>query len=151
MTKEKDIEKFTQKLQQQIMEQIKKIYSEAVINHWQNPRNMRKIEKPDGHAKDKGSCGDTMEMFITVRNGKIQDCSFQTDGCGTTIACGSVATGLAKNKSFLEVLAVVNAKEILKILGGLPESDIHCAYLAAETLRRTLADYLYQKKEHLEK
>ncbi len=141
-----DMDKFAQELQEQIMEQIRKRYSETVINHWQNPRNFKKIKSPDGYASVKGSCGDTMEMFIKMDREKISECGFQTDGCGTTIVCGSVVTELALNKSFTEALARVSADEILKILGGLPPADIHCAELAAETLRRALADYLYQKQ-----
>lgn len=143
---DKDVEKFARELQEQIMEQIRKTYSEMVIDHWQNPRNFNKIENPDGYAKVKGPCGDTMEMFLNIKDEKIIECAFQTDGCGTTVACGSVATGLALNKSFTQALALVSADEILKKLGGLPESDVHCAQLAAETLRRALADFLYQKR-----
>jgi nitrogen fixation NifU-like protein len=141
-----DIEKFARELQEQIMEQIKKRYSETAIDHWQNPRNFKKIENPDGYASVKGSCGDTMEMFIKMDREKITECGFQTDGCGTTIVCGSVATELALNKSFTEALAKVGADEILRRLEGLPPADVHCAELAAETLRRALADYLYQKQ-----
>ena len=146
MPKEEDLEKFAQELQEQILEQIRKTYSEVVIDHWQNPRNFRKIDNPDGYAQEKGSCGDTMEMFIKMEYEKISECTFQTDGCGTTIACGSIASELALNKSFTQALAVVSADEILRRCGGLPEADVHCAQLAAETLRRALADYLYQKK-----
>lgn len=146
MAKDEDIEKFARELQEQILEQIRKQYSETVIDHWQNPRNLRKIENPDGYAKVKGSCGDTMEMYIKMKEKKISECGFQTDGCGTTIVCGSVASELVQNKSFTQALALISAEEILKQLEGLPESDVHCAQLAAETLRRALADYLYQKK-----
>jgi len=146
MAKDKDVDKFAQELQKQIMEQIRKRYSETVIDHWQNPRNFRKIENPDGHAKVKGPCGDTMEMYLKTDKENISECGFQTDGCGTTIVCGSVATELVLNKSFIQALGSVSADEILKTLGGLPQSDVHCAQLAAETLRRALADYLYQKK-----
>lgn len=147
MAEDKDIEKFSRELQEQIMEQIRKQYSETVIDHWQNPRNLRKIENPDGHAKVKGPCGDTMEMFIKMDKEKISECGFQTDGCGTTIVCGSVATEIAQNKNLIQALAMVSGDEILKQLGGLPESDVHCAQLAAETLRRALAEYLYNKKD----
>ena len=128
------------------MEQIKKRYSETVIDHWQNPRNFRKFENPDGYAKVKGPCGDTMEMFLKIDKENISECGFQTDGCGTTIVCGSAATELALNKSFIKALGLISADEILRRLGGLPQSDVHCAQLAAETLRRALADYLSQKK-----
>lgn len=143
---DKDLEKFARELQQQIMEQIRIQYSQVVIDHWQNPRNFRKIKEPDGYAKVKGSCGDTMETFIKIKKDKISECTFQTDGCGTTIACGSVATEMAKGKSFTQVLASVGSNEVLKRLGGLPEADVHCAQLAAETLRRALADWLYRKR-----
>lgn len=141
-----DIDKYARELQEQIMQQIRKRYSETVIDHWQNPRNFKKIESPDGYASVKGSCGDTMEMFIKVKNDRISECGFQTDGCGTTIVCGSVATTLAQNKTFIEALAGVGADVILKQVGGLPAPDVHCAELAAEALRRALAEYLYQKQ-----
>jgi len=146
MAKDKDVDKFARELQEQIAEQIRKRYSETVIDHWQNPRNFRKIENPDGYAKLKGPCGDTMEMYLKIDKENISECGFQTDGCGTTIVCGSVATELALNKSFVQALGLVSADEILKMLGGLPQSDVHCAQLTAETLRRALADYLYQKR-----
>lgn len=142
MSKEEDLEKYAKQLQEMILEQARKEYSEVVIDHWQNPRNFRATEQPDGYGKVKGICGDTMEMFIKVRNGKISDCSFLTDGCATTIACGSIATELVLTKTFLEALAVVSGETILKKLGSLPEASIHCAFLAAETLRRALADSL---------
>jgi nitrogen fixation NifU-like protein len=143
---DQDLEKFQIKLQKQIMEQIQKQYSHAVIDHWQNPRNFKKIENPDGYAKMEGPCGDTMEMFIRIKDDTITECAFQTEGCGTTIACGSVTTELAREKSFIQALAAVSSKKILETLGGLPEADVHCAQLAAETLRRALADRLYRKR-----
>jgi len=146
MNKDEDLEKYAKELQEQIMEQIRKRYSETVIDHWQNPRNFQSMDNPDGHAQEKGSCGDTMEMFLKMRDDKIVQCTFQTDGCGSSIVCGSMATELAHNKSFTQALGAVSAGEILKQLGGLPEEDVHCAQLAAETLRRALADYLYRKR-----
>ncbi len=145
MGKDDEVEEFARELQEQIMEELRRTYSPAVIDHWQNPRNFKTLETPDGQARVKGICGDSMEMFLKVRDDKVIDCTFQTDGCGTTIVCGSVATELALGKSLVEALGAVNAAEILKVLGGLPEDSIHCAQLAAETLRHTLADYLGRK------
>jgi len=146
MNEDDDLEKYAKELQEQIMEQIRKRYSETVIEHWQNPRNFHKLDNPDGYAREKGTCGDTMEMFLKMKNDRIVQCAFQTDGCGSSIVCGSMATELAHNKSFTQALGNVTADAILKHLGGLPEEDVHCAQLAAETLRRALADYLYQKR-----
>jgi nitrogen fixation NifU-like protein len=145
MDDQDEIEKFTRELQKQIMEEIRRTYGPAVIERWQNPRNFRPLENPDGRAQVRGACGDTMEMFVRVKGETITECAFQTDGCGTTIVCGSVATELAAGKSLIAALGAVSAPAILKVLGGLPETDVHCAQLAAETLRRALADYLHQK------
>ena len=144
--KNEDVDKFARELQEQIMEQMRRVYSETAIDHWQNPRNFKAMDNPDGYAQVRGTCGDTMEMFLRMKNEIISECTFQTDGCGTTIVCGSVATELAVNRSFTAALGAVSTGEILRVLGGLPESDVHCAQLAAETLRRALADYLYQKR-----
>ncbi|HDJ22513.1 MAG TPA: iron-sulfur cluster assembly scaffold protein [Candidatus Aminicenantes bacterium] len=149
--KDEDLEKFAKELQDQIMSQLRQQYSAEVIDRWQNPRNFKRIENPDGYAQVKGSCGDSMEMFLKIEDDRIIDCGFFTDGCGTTIACGSIATEVAQGKSFIEALALVSADEILKRLGGLPEEDVHCALLAAETMRRALADYLFQKKQSWKK
>ncbi len=87
-----------------------------------------------------------MEMFIKMKDEKISECGFQTDGCASSIVCGSIATELAQNKSFTQALGLISADEILTRLGGLPESDVHCAQLAAETMRRALANWLSKKK-----
>lgn len=146
MNKDEELEKFTQQLQQQIMEQAQKIYTEDVIDRWLNPRNMGRLQQPDGYATVTGSCGDTMEIFLKIDNDKINECTFLTNGCGATLACGSMVTEMAKNKTFTQSLASISADAILKNLGGLPQENVHCAQLASETLRRALADYLYQKK-----
>jgi nitrogen fixation protein NifU and related proteins len=149
MTKDSDNDgaAFARELQEQFVAELRRTYSLTVIDHWQNPRNFREMETADGYAKNTGVCGDTMEMFLRVRDGTITECAFQTDGCGTTVVCGSVATELAAGKTLLEALGAVSAPGILKVLGGLPESSIHCAQLAAETLRRALADYLSRRNE----
>ena len=136
----KDLEEFSRKLQEQIREQIREQYSRMVIDHWRNPRNFRKIINPDGYAKITGPCGDTMEMFIKSEEDTIMACAFQTDGCGTSIACGSITSELAKNKSLIQAAAGITPEEILEKLGGLPEESVHCAHLAVETLRKAIAD-----------
>jgi nitrogen fixation NifU-like protein len=145
MDNEDEIEKFTRELQEQIMADLGRTYGQVVLDHLQNPRNFRTLENPDGRAEVQGLCGDTMKMFVKMNGETIAECGFQTDGCGTTIVCGSVATELAAGKTLIEALGKVSAAEILKVLGGLPEADVHCAQLAAETLRHALADYLHQK------
>jgi nitrogen fixation NifU-like protein len=145
MDEDDEVEEFARVLEEQIMADIRRTYSPVVIDHWQNPRNFRRMEAADGYSKNTGTCGDTMEMFLRVKDDKVIECTFQTDGCGTTIVCGSVATELACDRPFVEALGAVSAARILEVVGGLPEESVHCAQLAAETLRRALADYLYQK------
>lgn len=146
MSNKDDLEKFAQALQQQILEQVLQEYSPAVVERWQNPRNMGRIDDPDGHGKVTGSCGDTIEIFLKVKDDIITACTFITDGCGATLACASMATEIAAGQSFTYALARVSTDEILKQLGGLPEGNVHCAQLASESLRRALADYLHHKK-----
>ena len=147
MNKSNDLDKFAHDLQNQILEQIKKQYSEVAIDHWQNPRNFKKLENPDAYAKVKGPCGDSMEMFLQMQHDTVSECGFQTDGCGTTIICGSVVTELTKKKPITQALSLVSADRILEILGGLPDPDVHCAQLAAGTMRKALVDYLSRKTD----
>jgi len=155
MSKNNNLDEFTRKLQEQIIDRYRKYYSEQVIKLWKNPKHMGKISHPDGHAKVKGTCGDTMEIFIKVENDIITESTFTTDGCGATIACGSTVAEIAKGKSFNKALGLVNANQILKRLDGLPKEHLHCADLASEAMRRALADYLYHKnspwKKHYRK
>jgi nitrogen fixation protein NifU and related proteins len=151
MSEKKDLDEFTQKLQEQIIDQYRKYYSEQVIELWKNPKHMGEILHPDGHAKVKGTCGDSMEIFINVKNDVITESTFTTDGCGATIACGSTAAEIAKGKNLTKVLGLINADQITKRLGGLPKEHLHCADLASEAMRRALADYLYHKNSSWKK
>jgi len=103
MEKDRELEIFAREIQAQILKKIRKQYSEVVIDHWQHPRNFRKIENPDGYGKVTGPCGDTMEMFIKTRKNQIIECGFQTDGCGSSIVCGSVATELVWKKFYKKI------------------------------------------------
>lgn len=133
-------------LMKAIMEEMRKTYSDIAIDHANNPRNTGIIENPDGYARITGPCGDTMEISLKVRDKKIVNAGFWTDGCGATIACGSMTTEMAKGKTIEEVFGI-GQKEILEALGGLPEDHIHCALLAANTLRAAIEDYLASEKE----
>ena len=139
---DRDRSKTVRELEDRVIAEMSRIYGEKVIDHWRNPRNFRSIDHPDGYARTKGVCGDTMEMSVRMSDETVAECAFQTDGCASTIVCGSAATELAVGLPLVEALGAVNAAAILKVLGGLPEADVHCAQLAAETLRRAIADYL---------
>ncbi|MBA7505394.1 hypothetical protein ES706_04061 [subsurface metagenome] len=133
-------------LQELIIADMRKVYSETVIDHALNPRNVGDMENADGFGKVTGSCGDTMEIWLKVRDGIVADATFLTNGCGTSIASGSMVTELVKGKSIPQVQKVTQ-QDILNALGGLPEDSLHCALLAAETLKEAIKDYFALKRE----
>jgi len=133
-------------LEQSIMEDMKQVYSEKTIDHFLNPRNLGETPAADGFGRVTGPCGDTMEIYLKVRDGKVENASFWTDGCGPSIASGSMVTELAKEKSIIEARKITR-DDILDALGGLPEDSLHCALLAANTLREAIKDYLAFKNE----
>jgi len=133
-------------LEKSVMEDMRRLYAEKVIEHFLNPRNLGQIQAPDGFGRVTGSCGDTMEIYLKTKNGKVTEATFMTDGCGPSIASGSMVTELVKGKSIAEALKI-SQNDILNALGGLPEESLHCALLAANTLREAVKDYLAFKNE----
>jgi nitrogen fixation NifU-like protein len=133
-------------LQELVLSDARKIYSEVVIDHAMNPRNLGEIKEADGFARVTGSCGDTMEIWIKVNADTIVKTSFMTDGCGTSIASGSMVTEMAKGKSISEAQRTTQ-DNVLNALGGLPQESEHCALLAATTLKAAIRDYIAMKRE----
>ena len=135
-----EIDKFVEQLQGEITEEVKETFSGTVIDRFMNPRNLGGILEPDGYARITGICGDTLEIYLKIRDGKIAECSFWTDGCGPTIACGSIVTELASGKNILEAKGISH-DTVLEAFEGLPESHTHCAILAAHTLGEAIREY----------
>lgn len=125
-------------LQDQIIRDAARRYSPKVMELWQNPQNAGALDYPDGYGQVTGPCGDTMQVWIRVRDGVITEAKFWTDGCGTSIVCGSMVTVMAKDRT-LEQAAAIDQAAVLGELGGLPEEDQHCALLAANTLREAVS------------
>ena len=115
--------------------------TERMIKESYDPQNVGRMSDPDGFGEITGSCGDTMEFYMRMKDGQINEILFYTDGCETTIACGSVATQLAQGKGLEETLAITN-EDIMDELGGLPEDHLHCAQLTTDTLRKAVTNYL---------
>ena len=133
-------------LEQSVMEDMKRVYSEKTIDHFLNPRNLGEMPTRDGFARVTGPCGDTMEIYLKVKDGKVTNASFWTDGCGPSIASGSMITELAKRTDISETQGI-GQNDVLTALGGLPEESEHCALLAANTLKEAIKNYLTFKKE----
>jgi nitrogen fixation NifU-like protein len=129
-----------------IKQEMRKIYSEAAIEHSMNPRNVGDMEDADGFGRVLGPCGDTMEIWLKVKDGTIAKATFLTDGCGTSIASGSMVTELARGEKLAKARKI-SQEDVLNGLGGLPEESQHCALLAANTLKEAIKDYLAMKRE----
>ena len=135
-----------QKFEELIKQEMRKIYSEAVVEHSMDPRNLGNLEDADGFARVTGPCGDTMSIWLKVNGDTIINASFITDGCGTTIASGSMVTEMVKGKSISEARKTTQ-RDVLDALGGLPQESEHCALLAANTLKAAIRDYMAMKRE----
>ncbi len=121
------------------------LYSEKVMDHFQHPRNVGKIDDADGVGEvGNAKCGDIMRMYIKVDDGIITDCKFNTFGCGSAIATSSMATELIKGKKVEDALELSN-KAVVEALDGLPAHKIHCSVLAEQAVRAAVKDY-YDKK-----
>jgi nitrogen fixation NifU-like protein len=134
-------DKFVRELQEQIFEETKEAYGETAFHRWLDPLHMGLIKEPDGYACLTGVCGDTMQIFLRFENNRVKEASFQTDGCGSSIVCGSFAAEMSLGKDPDELLEVTS-EAILKKLEKLPKEDEHCASLAAETLQEAVNDYM---------
>ncbi len=134
------------KYQELVKEEMSKAYSQTVVDYAINPRNVGNMEDADGYASITGPCGDTMDIWLKVKDDTIIKTTFMTDGCGTTIAAGSMVTELAKGKNISQALRT-SQEDVLSALDGLPEESKHCALLAANTLKAAVKDYLAFKKE----
>ena len=117
------------------------LYSDKVMDHFQNPRNVGKIDDADGIGEvGNAKCGDIMRMYIKVKDGIITDCKFNTFGCGSAIATSSMATELIKGKSVEDALKLSN-QAVVEALDGLPAHKIHCSVLAEEAVKSAVQDY----------
>lgn len=120
-------------------------YSEKVMDHFTNPRNVGEIPDASGIGNvGNPICGDVMRMYLKIENGVVVDAKFKTFGCGAAVATSSMVTELVKGKSIDEALKISN-KAVAEALGGLPAIKMHCSVLAEQALRAALKDY-YQKQ-----
>ncbi|MBU1913527.1 MAG: Fe-S cluster assembly scaffold protein NifU [Candidatus Omnitrophica bacterium] len=128
------------------MESFHTQYSEKVMDHFKNPRNVGEIPDADGIGNvGNAVCGDIMRLYIKVKDNVITDAKFKTFGCGAAIATSSMVTEIVKGKSIDEALKISN-RAVAEALGGLPKVKMHCSVLAEEALKSAIDDYLKKKK-----
>ena len=123
-------------------------YSDMVMEHFTNPRNVGELEDADGVGEiGNAKCGDIMKMYIKVKDGHISDVKFKTFGCGSAIATSSIATEMIKGKTIEEALKLSN-KAVVEALGGLPPHKIHCSVLAEQSIRQLCRLYRHRGSTH---
>ena len=124
-------------------------YSDKVMDHFLNPRNVGQIEDASGVGEvGNAKCGDIMKIFLDIEDGIIKDVKFQTFGCGSAIASSSMATEMVKGKSIHEALALTN-KAVAEALDGLPPVKMHCSVLAEQAINAALIDYAEKNNIHI--
>ena len=123
------------------------LYSEKVMDHFRNPRNVGSIENADGVGEvGNAKCGDIMKIYLKIDNDIITDVKFETFGCGSAIASSSMATEMIKGKPVSEALELTN-KAVAEALDGLPAHKLHCSVLAEEAIKNALEDYQSKQKK----
>jgi len=123
------------------------LYSEKVMEHFRNPRNVGEMENPDGIGRvGNPICGDVMELYVKIRDGIIVDAKFKTFGCGAAIATSSMVTEMVKGKGIEEALKI-SSKAVAEALDGLPAAKMHCSSLGEEALKSAIADYMARIKD----
>ena len=126
------------------------MYTEQVMDHFTNPRNVGEIENADGIGEvGNVKCGDIMRMYLKIEDNKIEDVKFKTYGCGSAIASSSMATELIKGMTIEEVMNFTN-KEVIDELGGLPPVKVHCSVLAEQAIKAALKDYSEKSGVHID-
>jgi nitrogen fixation NifU-like protein len=136
-----EFDDFTRAMQTQIYEETRQVYGEIAFERWLKPLYVGVMDNADGYSRVTGSCGDTMEIFLKFQNDTVKEASFQTDGCGSSMICGSFAVEMALGKNPDELIEITGEK-ILEVLEKFPKEDQHCAFLAAEALQEALEDYM---------
>ncbi|MBW2370224.1 MAG: iron-sulfur cluster assembly scaffold protein [Deltaproteobacteria bacterium] len=132
---------FVEDLQNEIFNEAKEAFGEAGFERWRNPKYNGRMQNCDAYARVKGKCGDTMEIYLKFSGDRVQSASYVTDGCASSSICGSFTSEMATGKDFDE-LTGITGESVLKMIGGFPEEDKHCAFLAAETLQEALRWYM---------
>ena len=126
-------------LQRAIIEQERALYSAKVIEETHNPTNMGRMAEPDAYGIVHGWCGDTMEIYLRLDEESVKEATFVTDGCGPSVACGSMLTRMVQGMS-LEEASGIRPEDLIVALDGLPEDSAHCAELAVKTLWEAIAN-----------
>jgi nitrogen fixation NifU-like protein len=138
-SEESAFDRMVEEIQRQIIEDERATYSQKVIEGYYSPKNLGRMSAPDAVGIVQGWCGDTMQIYLRMNSSRIEEATFMTDGCGPTVACGSVLTTMARGMS-LDEASEITPENLIAALDGLPEESVHCAELAVSTLQEAIAN-----------
>ena len=136
-----DLDNFLDKLQEDIFDEAREALGEKGFERWRNPKYAGRMEDAQGQAKILGECGDTMEIYLKFKEGRVDHASYFTNGCASSGLAGSFAAELCMGKT-PEELTDITGDKVLETVGKLPDDDTHCAGLAARTVQAALDDYM---------
>ncbi len=140
MSENNEFDDLIGEIEGKIQKDESEIYTERTREEAYNPKNVGELKEPSAAGRITGPCGDTVQIHLRIEGDTITDTKFITDGCGPSIACGSVVTELVKAKT-VEEAGKLTPEDILAVLGDLPEDNLHCPVLAINTLKAALEDY----------
>ena len=142
-------DRMVEQLQREIRDREETLYSDVVLREARAPKNLGRMDNPDLHGMVRGWCGDTMEIYLRLDDGSIREAMFTTDGCGATLACGSMLTQMVTGMR-LDRAEWVLPNDLIASLCGLPEESQHCAALAISTLQNALFNWRVSQMEDQE-
>lgn len=135
-----DFDRVEKGRQKQTTEEPQGVNSDTVVERFYNPKNLGRLADPDAYGIVHGWCGDTMEIYLRLTEDAIKESSFMTDGCGPTVACGSMLTTMIEGLS-MEEAQKITPQQLIEALNGLPEESAHCAKLAIDTLQKAIMSW----------
>jgi nitrogen fixation NifU-like protein len=141
-----DDDELRKELERILLDELGKTVNPTLVDHVMKPRNAGLMDQPDGEATLTGICEDTVRMQLCLHGDAVGEIRFMTNGCGATVACGSMVTEMALGKSVREAMRI-DGKRVIEAFGGLPIEHTHCADLAANTLKAALKEALQNRRE----
>lgn len=139
-----EFEAIVARIQQEVMDEAKSALGDKGFDRWRNPKFCGVMADADSMARQSGSCGDSMTMYIKVKGERLDQVTYITDGCGSSSVAGSFTAEMATGRTFSEALAL-KGEDVLQEIGTFPDEEKHCAFLAVQTLRKALKAYLAQQ------
>ena len=146
---DKDFDEFVDSLQDKIFTEAREAYGPKGFERWRNPKFCGSLSQPSCHARVTGTCGDTIEMWLRIDGDRVVEGGYFTTGCGSSSICGSFTVELALGRGVEEVFDL-QGQDVLAHIGGLPDADSHCAYLAVEVLHEAVNGYLVEQARKIE-